>query len=247
MRPLDVYLGSTERPLFRLAFGGAALLVILGAVNVAGLLAARGRDRERELTIRVALGAGRAALGKLIMIEALLVALSGSIIGVLLAQPLLTIALTLLPETLLLLKSPQIDWRVVVFAMVTAVVVVCAFALAPAAAVVRKALSQRLSGGSTSTPPVRSWSRGALLALESALGMCLVVAGSLTLASLIVLRGEDAGFEPEGLAILEVRTPSAVTPVVKWMRPALTAAAAVPASVMASSVKPSTKGRPSLK
>jgi putative ABC transport system permease protein len=212
MRPLEVYLGANERPLFRLAFAGAALLVILGAVNVAGLFAARGRDRERELTLRVALGAGRAELGKLMMIEALLVALIGSIIGLLLAQPLLTIALTLLPESLLLMKSPQIDWRVVLFAIVTAIVVVSAFALAPAVAVVRSALSQRLSGGSTSTPRVRSWSRGALLAFESAIGICLVVAGSLTLASFIVLRGEDAGFEPEGLAVLEVRTPNAATP-----------------------------------
>lgn len=213
MQPLDVYLGSNERPLFRLAFAGAALLVILGAVNVAGLFAARGRDRQRELTIRLALGAGRAELGKLMMIEALLVALFGSIIGLLLAQALLTITLALLPESLLLLKSPQIDWRVVVFAIVTAIVVVCAFALAPAITVARNAISQRLSGATTSTPRVRSSSRSALLALESAIGICLVVAGSLALTSFIVLRGEDAGFEPEGLAILEVRTPNAVTPV----------------------------------
>jgi predicted permease len=213
MRPLETYLGANERPQFRLAFAAAALLVILGAVNVAGLLAARGRDRERELTIRVALGAGRAELGKLMMIEALLVALLGSTIGLLLAQPLLAIALALLLESLLLLKSPQIDWRVVGFALVTAVVVVSAFALAPAVAVGRSALLQPLSGGNTSTPRVRSWRRGALLALEGAIGICLVVSGSLALASFIVLRGEDAGFEPDGLAVLEVRTPNAVTPV----------------------------------
>jgi putative ABC transport system permease protein len=212
MRPLEVYLGANERPLFRLAFAGAALLVILGAVNVAGLFAARGRDRERELTIRVALGAGRVQLGKLMMCEALVVALAGSIIGLLIARPSLTVALALLPEQLLLLKSPRIDWRVVVFAIGTAIVVVTAFALVPAVAAVRHALAQRMSGGGMSTPRSRSWGRSALLAAESAIGICLVVAGSLTLASFIALRGEDVGFNREGLAVLEVRTPNAATP-----------------------------------
>ena len=146
------------------------------------------------------------------MTEALLVALVGSIIGLLLAQPLLTMTLALLPESLLLLKSPAIDWRVIVFAIVTATVVVSAFAVAPALVMVRNALAQRLSAGSTSTPRVRSWSRGALLAVESAIGICLVVAGSLALTSFLVLRGEDPGFELDGLAVLEVRTPDAVTP-----------------------------------
>ena len=138
--------------------------------------------------------------------------MAGGIIGLLLARPLLAIALVLLPESLLLLKSPAIDWRVVVFGIVTAIVVVSAFALAPALAIVRNALSQRLSGGSTSTPRARSWSRGALLAIESAIGICLVVAGSLTFASFIVLRAEDAGFEAESLAVVEIRTPGTASP-----------------------------------
>ena len=212
MRPVADHLGATERPLFGVAFAGAMLLVMLGAVNVAGLFAARGRDRERELTIRAALGARRRELARLMMMEALIVGLAGGIIGVMLAPPALNMIYALLPESLLLLKTPAIDWRVIAFALATSVLVVSTFAVIPALILVRNALSQRLSSGSTNTPRLRSWSRGALLAGESAIGMCLVVAGSLALASFIVLRGEDSGFDSKHLAVLEVRTPSAVTP-----------------------------------
>ena len=212
MQPLLVSLGATERPLFRMAFGGAALLVILGAINVAGLFSARGRDRERELAVRSALGASRAHLAGLLLSEALLVALAGSISGLLIAQPLLVVTLTLLPDSLLLLKAPEIDARVVMFGVLTATTVVTAFALPPVLLLVRRSLSERLAGTATSTPPVRSWTRTGLIAVESALGIAIVIAGSLILASFIVLRGEDAGFDLDGLAVLEVRTPGASTP-----------------------------------
>jgi putative ABC transport system permease protein len=212
MRPLDDYLGATERPLFRTAFAGAALLIILGAINVGGLFAARGRDRARELTIRIALGAGRAELARAMLIETFVVALIGSATGLILAAPLLKAALALLPPNLLLLKAPAIDWRVILFAVVTATAVVTIFALVPAAMMVRTAVSRTLSAGSTNTARVRSWGRSALLVGESAIGIALVVAGSLMLTSFVVLRGEDAGFDPEGLAVLEVRPSSTITP-----------------------------------
>jgi putative ABC transport system permease protein len=205
MQPLVVALGATERPLFRTAFGGAALLVILGAINVAGLFSARGRDRERELVLRTALGASRTHLAGLLITEAMLVALAGSIAGLLLAQPLLVLTLTLLPDSLLLLKAPEIDARVVTFAVLTATIVVTTFALPPVFLLVRRSLSERLAGTVTSTPRMRSWTRTGLIAVESALGITIVVAGSLILASFIVLRAEDAGFDIDGLAVLEVR------------------------------------------
>ena len=211
-RPLDSALGLAERPLFSVAFGGAALLILLGAINVTGLFAARAHDRARELSIRAALGASRRHLAALLLTEAAGIALAGGALGVLLAHPLLNATLTILPGTVVLLKSPAIDWRVALFAAIAALVPIVVFASAPAAAAMHAALVHRMSGGATSTPRVRTRSRDVLIATEGAIGIALVVTGSLLLVSFIVLRSQDAGFEADRLAVVELRITASVTP-----------------------------------
>ena len=155
MSALNSLLRRNERPLSSLAFAGAALIILLGTINVAGLVAARARDRTRELTVRAALGAGRRHLVAVLLVL---------------------------------------------------------FSLVPAAASIREALAQRLAGASTITTTVRSRGRGALLAAETAIGIVLVIAGSLVLASFVVLRTEDTGFDLDGLAIVQLETTGAVAP-----------------------------------
>jgi predicted permease len=209
MRPLEQLLGRVERPLFRIAFASAALLVVLGCVNVAGLLTARGRDRERELAVRSALGATRGQLARLLLLEAMLVALLGALVGLAVARPLLSTTLMLLPDTLLLVKPPQIDARVIVFAIGAATIIMLLISGLSLRTVLKPAVARGLSAMQTSTPRWRSWARAATLAAESAIGIALVVGGSLVVASLVALRTEDPGFEHDRLAILEVLTPGA--------------------------------------
>lgn len=212
MRALSATLGARERGMFRLAFAGAALIVLLGAINVAGLFAARARDRTRELAVRAALGAGRWHLVSVLLAEALVVGGAGALIGIAIARSVLTGTLALLPETVQLLKEPALDWRVVTFGVTAAVLPLLLFSLAPAAASIRAALAQRLAGGSPITTTGRSRVRTSLLAAETAIGITLVVTGSLLLASYLVLRAEDAGFDSEGLAIVQVQTIGRLTP-----------------------------------
>jgi putative ABC transport system permease protein len=212
MRPLSTVLGADERPFFSAAFAGAALLILLGAINITGLSSARLRDRERELAIRIALGAGRRDLVTVLLGESFVIAILGAAIGILLASPLLVIALTILPETLLLMKTPEIDWRVTTFAVLAGVLPVVVFALAPAFAAMRDAPAYRLAGGTTSTPRSRGWRRSGILATESALGILLLVAGSLMLASFTAVRAQDVGLDPANLAIVDVRMMQRTTP-----------------------------------
>jgi len=205
MRPLNSVLGANERPFFSAAFAGAALLILLGAINITGLSSARARDRQRELAIRIALGAGRRHLVTALLGESFVIAVLGAAIGMILASPLLVTALSIVPETLLLMKTPGIDWRVTTFAVVAAVLPVVVFALAPAFAVMRDAPGYRLAGGTTSTPRSRGWGRDVVLATESAIGMLLLVGGSLMLASFAALRAQDVGLDPNNLAIVDVR------------------------------------------
>jgi putative ABC transport system permease protein len=204
MRRLDLYLRSSERPLFGVAFASAAMLILLGAINVAGLSAARTHDRHRELSIRAALGADRRSLIALLLAEAFIIAVVGGGLGVLAAGPLLTIALSILPESLPLLKTPSIDERVLAFAMFSAVIPVVSFTLIPAFTVIRNTRAHRVVASQTVTPRMKGWSRDALLAAESAIGIMLAVLGSLMVASFVVVRQADVGFDPSGLAIVEV-------------------------------------------
>jgi putative ABC transport system permease protein len=208
-RPLEETLGRTERPLFRTAFAGAVLLIVLGCVNVAGLLTVRGHDRERELSIRAALGASRSQLAGLLLTEAASLALIGALAGVLVARPLLSLTMAMLPENVLLLKPPAIDWRVVAFTIASGVVTMVVMSALSVASILRPALVRGLAGNQTSTVRVRSWTRATTLAVESALGLALVVAGSLMLASYIGLRAEDPGLDRNNLAVLDVIAPGA--------------------------------------
>ena len=212
MQPLSSVLGANERPFFSAAFAGAALLILLGAINIAGLSSARVRDRERELAIRTAVGAGRRDLVTVLLGESFVIAVFGAAIGILLTSPLLVTALSILPETLLLMKTPEIDWRVMTFAVLAAVLPVVVFALAPAFVAMRDAPAYRLAGGTTSTPRSRGWGRGVILAAESAIGILLLVGGSLMLASFATVRAQDVGLDPKDLAIVDVRMMQRMSP-----------------------------------
>ena len=208
MRQLTADLGSGYRQLFSAAFAAAGLLVVLGAVNVAGLFGARSRDRQRELAIRAALGGSRANLLATLLAESILIAAGGALVGIALAGPLLSAALWLLPDTFVLLKEPAIDMRVVAFAIVAAIVPVVVCSVVPAAGAIRSAPARRLAGSTAATSRRPGWGRGALLVVESALGIVLVVLGALILTSFVLVRSENAGFDDE-LAVVELLVPGA--------------------------------------
>lgn len=209
MRSLAVELGRGQRRLFRAAFAVAALLVLLGAINTASLFGARAQDRERELAVRAALGGGRTHLVRVLLAEASLVAVIGGAAGMLLAYWLLEPALLLFPESFAstLLNTPEIDLRVVTFALFAAIVPGVMCAVIPAIGVTRAVPARRLSGAHTTTTRERGWGRDALLLVQSALGIVLVVLGGLLVASFVIVRGEDPGFDRRQLALVELLIP----------------------------------------
>ena len=211
MRQLTMALKEGHRNLFGAAFAVAGLLVVLGAVNVAGLFGARSRDRQRELAIRAALGGSRTNLVTTLLAESILIAIAGGIAGVIFAGPLLTIALSWLPETFVLLKEPAIDLRVVAFAIVAAIVPVVVCSIFPAVGAMRAAPARRLAGSTVATSRRRGWGRGALLVFESAIGIVLVVLGALILTSFVLVRSENPGFDADRLVVVELLTPGATS------------------------------------
>jgi len=200
-------IGRYERTGFRLAFWATAALVLLACLNVAGLVAARRRERVRELTVRVALGAGRRDLLRLLLLESVLIGLFGGAVGAALAWPALAGISTLLPSTLVYLKPPAIDWRVLVFALGASTLCVVLVTLPASLIATRRSLRDRLAGDTGSTARHRTAGRYALVTAETALGMVLVLGGALFLASFIKLAASDSGFSLDRTARLVVLTP----------------------------------------
>ena len=202
IEPLSADLGVNERPFFRLAFAGAALLVVIACVNVTGLLLARTRARARELRVRVALGAGRRDITMLVLGEVAAVSVLGAAAGLLLVSPALSLARPQLPEDINLLKTLAVDWRVVLFAFGAPLASMLLLAAVP----IRRAFDDAPLGAVSpgSTPAAGSRTASALLALESGIGMALIVTGSFVLASFTGLRQEPVGMATEGRVLVDL-------------------------------------------
>ena len=234
LEPLDDTLGRYERRGFRLALGAALGLVALACVNVAGLVAARGRERVRELSLRVALGARRRDLLRLLLDESALLGLMGGALGAALAWPALAGVSALLPTTIVYLKPPAIDARVVFFALSAATLSVLVMTLPAAVTSMRAGLRDRLAAAGTGTTArARTSGRFVLVATQAAIGVVLVLGGVLLLASFAKLAREDHGFALDHTARLSVLSPRLGETLAEIRRtPGVMAAAATDAQIM---------------
>src|SRR6266545_2315497 len=122
LRDLRQELTRASRPVLWLVFGAVAAVFLISCVHVVGLLLAHGEDRKRELAVRTALGAGRWALVRQLLVEAALIAASGATLGWLVSVVTLAGLVQQIPRWLQLLGEPRMDERVAVFAIVMTVV-----------------------------------------------------------------------------------------------------------------------------
>ena len=202
LKPLAGELGATERPFFALAFAGAALIVLIACVNVTSLMLARAWARTREWRVCTALGASRRDIAGMIGGEVVAVTLCGAALGFALTYPAFALLHNQLPDAVMLLKPPRIDVRVAAFAILVPMAVMLAFALLPLSRAFRDApLSLRSSGA---TPSTKSWASSSLLALESGIGIAVIVLGAFVLVSFAGLRRTPTGLAHDGLAVVNL-------------------------------------------
>ena len=193
---------------------GPALLVLLGAVafvlllacaNVAHMLLARGAAREREITIRSALGAGRARIVRQLMTESLLLGMTGGGIGLTLAaygvHALVALGGVGLPRA----GEIGLDVRVVLFTVALSVTAGLIFGIAPAMRFSRTGLTESLREGGRAGTGVRQHRlRDLLVASEFALAIILLTGAGLAIRTFIALRNIDPGFDPRGVVTMIV-------------------------------------------
>jgi len=196
---------SKQSKLLLTALSGAALCVLLIAcLNLANLLLARALARQKELSIRTALGAGRERLIRQLVTESLVLALAGGALGTLLASlalPLLTKLVPSVPVS----GSPSIDLRVLAFTAIVTLITGIAFGAFPAWHVSRNDAIAGLRDRSGSSTGQKTGLRSALILAEIALSVVLLISTGLLLRALFRIQSVDPGFRTDG--VLTLRTP----------------------------------------
>ncbi|HEY6333196.1 MAG TPA: ABC transporter permease, partial [Blastocatellia bacterium] len=201
--------GNTRRPLLMiLAAMGVVLLIT--CFNVANLLIARSLDRQREFSVRAALGAGRARLVRQLMVENLTLAGIGGVIGLLLAQASVDFVRAYGPASLPRLHEVALQPAVFGFALGIALVTGLVFGLLPAISASRTNLveSLRESGQRAGASPAAIRIRGALLVSQIALALLLVISAGLLTQTFFRLFAADPGFKPDHVLTFELSLPS---------------------------------------
>src|SRR5207253_284596 len=203
--PLDqrIVEGGTRRLLLVL-LGAVGMVLVIACANVANLLIARGAARERELSLRAALGAGRARLIRQLVTECVLLAAVGGLTGLALAFGGVRALLGLLPPDTPRVGDVSVNGAVLAFTAVLALGVGIVFGLAPALRLSRPDLVGSLSEGTSrgGSGPRKRRLAGAPVAAEIALGVVLAVGAGLLLKSFARILAGDPGFplEPLGTA-----------------------------------------------
>ncbi len=193
-------------PIF-LAFG---LILLMGCANVANLLLARGVSRQREIGVRLSLGASRARIVRQLLTESLLLALAAAVAGLGVARLALETAIRVAAGTMgaalvdnFRLDVPSTDWRVVVFVLAGAIVSTVAFGAIPAFRATRLELVRTMRGEIVKDArPSRS--RSALIAVQVGASALLLIASAVFLRGALAAANVDAGIRTSDTLTIQI-------------------------------------------
>jgi predicted permease len=206
IEPLRTSLVRNVRPALAVLLAAVALVLLIACANVANLLLARTAARRREVAVRVALGAGAPRIAMQFFVESIFLALAAALAGVGIAALGLRALLSLAPADLPRAAAVSLDARVLGFTMVVALALAIVFGLLPALVSRRMDVQSALreeGGRGASGSRARSRLRAALVVLEVALSVMLVIGAALMIRTVWSLRNVSPGFQPDRL--LEAR------------------------------------------
>jgi putative ABC transport system permease protein len=202
--PMREHFVADSRSMLWILMAAVGFVLLIACANIANLLLARATNRKREIVVRIALGAGRARIVRQLMIENVLLALSGGGCGLLLAFWGTRFLERLVPTGIAALAGLRIDARVFGFTLAASVATGLVFGLLPALQSLRVDLHQVLKqGGDRSATRGRRGLERALVAVEVALAFVLAIGAGLMIQTFARVRGIDPGFRTKN--ILSVR------------------------------------------
>ena len=208
VEPLQESLVGNVRPMLLVLMGAVVLIILLASVNVANLLLARASGRQREMAVRLALGARRARMTRQLLTESMILSLLSGVVGVLTAVAALHFV-QLLPARIPRLAEVQVDWTVLSFALLVSLVAGLGFGLVPAlqSSKAEIAVAMREGGRGSGTSGKTNRLRGLLIASESALAVVLMVGAGLLLRTFWGLLQENPGFNPSRIVAANLYLP----------------------------------------
>jgi putative ABC transport system permease protein len=201
--------GGVRRSIW-LLFGAVGFLLLIACANVANLLLARAEARQREIAVRAALGAGGRRMVRQLLTESLLLTSLSAIVGLALAATGVRLLAWWNPASIPRIAGVMVDFRVAVFTIAMALVTSVVFGLAPALRALRAGLVESLKDGSqsASSGSARQRFRNALVVLEMALAVVLLVGAGLMLRSLWALQSTPLGLQPSNVLTMRVALPA---------------------------------------
>jgi predicted permease len=202
VEPLRRMVVGGDQPVLLMLFAAVGLVLLIACVNTAQFLLARAVERQPEVLIRTALGAGSGRLLRQFLTEALLLAVIAAALGVLQARSLIDLLRAALPSVSPLAANLTLNYQVILFTLGITVAVTLVCGLFPAIHVIRRrfvADAARLAGSA------RSRARHAMVAVQVAVSMVLLVAAGLLAQAMLQLQNAPSGYDPNDVTVMRLR------------------------------------------
>jgi putative ABC transport system permease protein len=190
----------------KILFGAVGLVLLIACANVANLMLARAASRRKEFALRAALGASRFRIVRQVLVESLLIAVAGGLLGLVLASWTISLLSRVTHETVPRMSGMHLDGKVFAFNLVVSLLTGIVFGLIPAWRSSKTDLQETLKDSSSSTTETQGKKlRGALVVAEVAVSVALLIGAGLLVKSLLLLLKSDNGFDPNGVLTMELK------------------------------------------
>jgi putative ABC transport system permease protein len=202
--PLHGDVVRNVRPALLTLFGGVSLVLLIACANVANLLLSRANERQKEITLRAAVGAARGRVVRQLLTESVLLSCLGGAAALLLGSWAMKLLLSLRPAGMESLVATGFSLPVFAFTFGLSIVAGILFGLAPALGMTSLNLVESLKDGGRATSSGRQRPRNALIAAEVALGFVLLVGAGLLMQTFVTLLRVNPGFSPQHVMTLRL-------------------------------------------
>src|SRR5688572_30603216 len=206
VEPMHQYLVANARQTILTLMGAVVFVLLIACANVANLLLVRTSQRARELAVRAALGGSRTVLLRQMLVESLVIAGGGAVLGIALAYLGLDLLTAIGPQNLPRLSEISLDPTVLGFTIMASLLSALVFGIVPALRASRVDVADilRAGGRSPALSGAGKWLRAGVVVAAVSLAFVLLVGSGLMIRSFVALQRADPGFDPNGLLAFTV-------------------------------------------